>query len=317
MFHLDPLRRRLARTEMQDELAFHIDERIAQLTALGMPPDQARHEAIRRLGPTYAEVEHTLGLSAATKERRLDVRDRLREFADDVRYAIRGLGLRKGFTAVAVLTLGVGIGANTALYSAVDALLLRSLPFSEPGRLLDVVQQSSDEGSAPWSYPKFAFFRDNQRSYSTLAAYSPSATILTGREPERIAIEEVTTQYLSVLGLRVSRGRDFPSELDAAPGARRVALISDALWRRRFNADPGVLGQTLSLNNQPSEIAGVLPPGFRGLSGRAEALVNLSARSAQSLTQAWSLEFSVVGRLRYDVTVPLAQSEAGLIGPRI
>lgn len=317
LFHLDPLRRRLARQEMRDELAFHVDERAAQLTALGMPADQARDEAIRRLGHSWAEVEQQLGHSAERKERRLDVRDRLREFGDDVRYAIRGLASRPGFTAIAVLTLGIGIGANTAIYSAVDALLLRSLPFREPDRLVDIVQRSGDEGTAPWSYPKFAFFRDHQKSYETVAAHAASQTIITGTEPERVPIEEITAGYLSALGVRVARGSDFTAELDASPGARRVTLISDALWQRRFNADPGVVGQSLSLNNQPWEIVGVLPPGFRGLSGRAEALVNLSARSAESLAQAWSLEFSLIGRLRDGVTVQQAMSEASLMGPRI
>ena len=317
LFHLDPFSRRLARQEMRDELAFHLEERVAQLTSRGLSPEAARAEAIRRLGRTYADAEHRLGDSAELKERRLDVRERLREFADDIRYAFRGLAARPGFTAIAVLTLGIGIGANTAIYSAVDALLLRSLPFPEPGRLFDIVQTSRDDGAAPWSHPKYKFFRDNQRSYATLAAHSSSQTILTGADPERVGVEEVTAQYLATLGVPVARGRDFPPEIDAGAGARRVALISDALWQRRFNADPGVVGKSLSLNNQPWEIIGVLPPGFRGLSGRAEALLNLSARAAEELSEPWSLEFSLIGRLKDGVTGPQAIAEAQLIGPRI
>jgi predicted permease len=317
LFHLDLFRRQLARKEMRDELAFHIEERVAQLTSLGMSPEAARAEAIRRLGQTYAEVEHRLGYSAELKERRLDVRDRLREFSDDIRYAFRGLAARPGFTAIAVLTLGIGIGANTAIYSAVDALLLRSLPFPEPSRLFDIVQTSRDDGSAPWSYPKYAFFRDAQRSYATLAAHSSSQTILTGTDPERVGVEEVTSQYLSTLGAQVARGRDFPRDIDAGAGAPRVTVISDALWQRRFNGDLNVVGKSLSLNNEPWEIIGVLPPGFRGLSGRAEALLNLSARSADDLSEPWSLEFSLIGRLRDGVTGAQAIAEARLIGPRI
>ncbi|HWP71808.1 MAG TPA: ABC transporter permease [Gemmatimonadaceae bacterium] len=317
LFHLDPLRRKLARQEMRDELAFHVEERVAQLVARGMSPEDARAEAIRRLGPRYANTGDALERSAELKERRIDVRERLREFTDDVRYAVRGLAMRPGFTAIAVLTLGIGIGANTAIYSAVDALLLRSLPFVEPGRLLDIVQTSRDEGSAPWSYPKYAFFRNQQRSYAALAAHSASQSILTGADPERIPVEEVTAAYLQTLGIRVARGRDFPAQLDAAPAAARVALISDALWQRRFNADPAVVGRSLGLNNQPWEIIGVLPPGFRGLSGRAEVLLNLSARSAEALNEPWSLEFSLIGRLKDGVTIEQARSEASLIGPRV
>ena len=302
---------------MRDELAFHIEERTAQLMALGMSADDARAEAIRRLGQTYAETEQRLGDSAELKERRLDMREKLREFGDDVRYAFRGLAARPGFTAIAVLTLGIGIGANTAIYSAVDALLLRALPFADPGRLFDIVQTSGDDGISVWSYPKYKFFRDAQHSYTSLAAHSSSQIIITGAEPERVAIEEVTGQYLTTLGVQVARGRDFPAEIDAAPGARRVALISDALWQRRFNADPGVVGKSLGLNNQPWEIIGVLPPGFRGLSGRAEALLNLTARDAESLGEPWSLEFSLIGRLKDGVTPEQAMAEAALIGPRI
>jgi putative ABC transport system permease protein len=316
-FHLETRDAARARAEMRDELAFHLEERAQQLMARGMSAAEARAEAVRRLGNSWIETEHHLADSAERKQRRLTMRERLREFTDDARYAWRGLVARPGFTAVAILTLGIGIGANTAIYSAVDALLLRSLPFAEPGRLLDIVQTSGDEGTAPWSYPRYAFFRDAQRSYASLAAHSASQTIITGDEPERVPIEEVTTGYLATLGVRVAHGRDFPADLDAAPGARRVALISDALWQRRFNADPGVLGRSLSLNNQPWEIIGVLPPAFRGLSGRAEALLNLSARPAEQLNEPWSLEFSMIGRLRQAVTPEQAIAEASLIGPRI
>ena len=317
LFHLDPLRRRFARAEMRDELAFHLEERVAQLVALGMTPAEARAEAIRRLGPAWTDAEARLEHSAERKERRLNVRERLQEFIDDVRYALRGLAARPGFTAIAVLTLGIGIGANTAIYSAVDALLLRSLPFPEPGRLFDIVQTSSEDGDAHWSYPKYAFFRDAQNSYGSLAAHGTTQTIITGGEPERVYAEEVTPGYLKTLGIRVARGRDFPAELDAGGGARRVAIISDALWQRRFNADPAVIGQSLSLNNQPWEIIGILPPGFRGLSGRAEVLLSLTARPAADLSEAWSLEFSMIGRLRDGVTGDQAIAEAALMGPRI
>ena len=318
LFHLDPLSRRLARAEMHDELQFHIDERVAQLTALGMSPEQARAEAIRRMGAAWSDTEQHLGDSAELKERRLNVRDRLQEFADDIRYALRGLAARPGFTAIAVLTLGIGIGANTAIYSAVDALLLRSLPFAEPGRLFDIVQTSRDDGTAPWSYPKYAVFRDAQQSYASLALHRTWQTVLTGTEPERVMTEEVTTPYLKTLGVRVAHGRDFPAELDAtAGGQRRVTIISDALWQRLFNADPSVIGQSVRFNNQPWEIIGILPPGFRGLSGRAEALFNLSARAADELTEPWSLEFALIGRLREGVTSEQAIAEAPLIGPRI
>jgi predicted permease len=182
---------------------------------------------------------------------------------------------------------------------------------------MDISQTSSDEGEAPWSYPKFRFYAENQRSFGSVALHTESQVIYGGSEPERIAIEEVSATYLSTLGVRVARGSDFPDGIDAAPGAQRIALISDAMWQRAFNADPDVVGQRVVLDNEPFQIAGVLPASFRGLSGRAELLTNLSARDAQSLTQEWSLEFAMIGRLKDGTSARMAAAEAELLGPRI
>jgi predicted permease len=317
LFDMEPLRRRRARADMREELAFHIEARAAQLRAQGMPPDAAYAEARRRLGSTYPDVEQWLGDSATHKERRLHMRDLLHEVVDDVRYALRGLAQRPAFTTIAVLTLAIGIGANTAIYSAVDALLLRSLPFQAPDRLMDIAQATNDEGTAPWSWPKYRFFAAEQESFGSIAVYGRTQATVTSGEPERIPIEEASAGYLRTLGVRVGLGADFPAGLDDTPGAGRVVLISDGLWQRRFNAAPDVVGQSLNLNNQPWEIIGVLPPGFRGLSGRAEAILNLSARPADDLSQAWSLEFAMIGRLRDGVTPGQAATEARLLGPRI
>jgi putative ABC transport system permease protein len=319
LFSLGLFRRATARDDMREELEFHLEARVARLVARGMTPDAARQDALRRLGaPTRADAERMLGDSAELKERRLDVRDRFSDFMDDVRYALRGLVRSPGFSAIAILTLGIGIGANTAIYSAIDALLLRSLPFPEPSRLTSVVQTTESGGDALWSYPKFRFFKEQQRSYGTLAAYAAYPRTLTGADPERVAIEEVTGEYLRTLGIRTATGADFPSNIDSvAGGAQRLAIISDALWQRRFNADPQIVGKTLGIDNTPFEIVGVLPPGFRGLTGRADALINLTARNAESLAQAWSLEFSVVGRVRDNVSVEQASAEVGLLGPRV
>ena len=182
---------------------------------------------------------------------------------------------------------------------------------------MDIVQTSSDDGTSPWSYPKYAFFRENQRSYAALAAHGSGPD---NPHRHRARAHRVRRSDHGIPDdARCPRraGRDFPAEIDIAGGARRVVLISDALWQRRFNADPGVIGQSLSLNNEPWEIAGVLPPGFNGLSGRAEVLVNLSARPAEDLSQPWSLEYSMIGRLKDGVTVEQAIAEARLLGPRI
>ncbi len=301
-----------ARTEMRDELEFHVESRVEQLVAQGWTAEAARAEALRRIGDPQA-VEAS---AAASRQRRL-TREWARDFADDVRYAFRGLLRNPGFTAIAVLTIAIGIGANTAIYTAVDALLLRALPFREPGRLMDIVQSSPTEGEAVWSWPKYAFYRDNQRAFGALAVHTSGPATLSAAEPERIEVEETSAAYLRALGVTVAHGRDFPTELDAGPAQPRMAIISDALWQRHFAADPGAIGQRVLIDNDPWEVIGVLPPGFRGLSGRPEALVNVTARAAADLQQEWSLEFSMVGRLADGIEPAVAMREAEQLGPRI
>ncbi|HYV98686.1 MAG TPA: ABC transporter permease, partial [Gemmatimonadaceae bacterium] len=318
LFNLGLSSARNVRSEMHEEIAFHIEERVRHLVARGMSPGDARADAIRRFGPSLAAAERALGDSAARRARRLDVRNYLTDFADDVRYAIRGLLNAPAFTTVAVLTLAAGIGANTAIYSAVDALLLRALPFREPARLMDIAQtEGSGNGTAPWSYPRYTFFRNAQHSFTSLAAYTSSMTTLTGENPERVPFEEVTSDYLGTLGVAVARGHDFSHDATASPGSARYALISHALWARRFNSDPEIVGKTLDVNNNPWEIIGVLPSGFRGLSGNADVITNLTARAADDLSQEWSLEYSVIGRLRDGTTAPQAENETRAIGDRL
>jgi len=302
-----------AANEMREELAHHIEARAAQLVSQGWDPHEARAEAERRL----ASHASALAASATRKARVLAWREWFTDFRDDARFALRGLVRRPLFAAVAICTIGVGIGANTAIYTALDALLWRALPFPEPGRLMDIVQVSPDEGSVHWSYPKFDFFRRNQQAFASVAAYTGSPVVLGGTEPERIEVEEVTAEYLRTLRVPLITGRDFPTTLDATPGAARVAILSDALWQRRFRADPNVVGTTIVLNNQPWEVVGVVAPGFRGLSGRADAFVNLSARSAEELGQSWSLEFAMIGRLRDGVSPEAGTADAVRLGPRI
>ena len=238
------------------------------------------------------------------------MRERLDALRDDLRFAARGLVRRPVFAFVAILTLAVGIGANTAIYSAIDALLLRALPFREPERLMDVALVPPEENAAPWSYPKYLFYRDHQKSFATLAVHTTTPAILTGTDPERITIEAVSADYLATLGVRPATGVDFPREVDAGPNARRVALISDGLWRRRFGMDPRVAGQVLHLDDKSYEIIGVLPRAFAGLSGRAEALVPVTVQTADELGEPWSLTYSLIGRLANAVSPDQAASEA-------
>ena len=305
-----------AKHDMRDELEYHVRERAARLEARGMSPGDALAEARRRLGTSIEDATENLGASAERKERRLRMRDWLHDLASDVRYAARGLARRPGFTVVAVLTLAIGIGGNTAIYSAVDALLLRALPFQQPDRLMDVVL-TGEQGATQWSYPKAEAYRRAQTSFGSLALYLSRPITLTGDNPERIVMEEISAEYLRTLGVRVALGADFSPAVDAGPGAGAVALISDGLWRRRFAGAPDVAGKMLQLDNRSYEILGVLPAGFQGISGNADALINLTARSAEDLGEAWSLEFSMVGRLKPGATPEQAAAETKTVGAEV
>ncbi len=247
---------------------------------------------------------------------------RIDDLSQDLRYAARGLRRRPGFALVAILTLAVGIGANTAMFSAVDALLLRTLPFRDPARLVEVVQRSpfdpANGGStdAPWSYPKFMTFAHDAQSYRDVALDATQERVLPGPAPERLTTETVSARFLAVLGVPLVLGHDFPAAEDAHAGAAKLVIISNGLWQRRFHADPAVIGTLLRVDSTAYQIIGVLPAGFRGLSGQADMLTPVTARTSDDLGP-WDLEFTLIGRLKPGVSVTQADAEARLLAPRV
>jgi predicted permease len=183
----------------------------------------------------------------------------------DMRYGLRVLWKSPGFTIVAVLSLALGVGANTAIFSIVNAVLLRSLPFSHPERLVKIVASNSGVGARDigLSVPEFDDLRSRAGVFDQVTAIQGGPTNLTGAErPQRFELLEVSPNYFSMLGTSAHIGRVFgPS--DEAPGFAEAAVISDSLWARAFGRDPGVLGRKIQLDNDPYTIVGVLPPGFR------------------------------------------------------
>src|SRR5688500_1620714 len=180
----------------------------------------------------------------------------------DLRHAARGLGRAPGFTAAAVLTLALALGANTAIFSVVDAALLRPLPFDDPERLV-LVWETMGDWKTRWVAPaNFVDWRRDARSFEALAGYSSSDVNLSGAgEPERLKSAVVSDNLCDLLGARAAVGRVFQRGEDES--GRRLALLSDGLWRRRFGADANVVGRTVRLNGEPHEIVGVMPPAFR------------------------------------------------------
>ncbi|HTO72902.1 MAG TPA: ABC transporter permease, partial [Gemmatimonadales bacterium] len=227
---------------------------------------------------------------------------------------------------VVILTLALGLGANTAIFSAVDAMLLRPLPYADPDRLLDVsltVPPRYNEPArnrVPWSYPKFAAFVGAQRPFSDVGVFaSMELTLRADGEAERIASETANGGYLRTLGISPALGRNIQPDEEKAPGAPKVALISDRLWQRRFNADPGVLGRAINLGGDAYTVIGVLPRGFLGMSGRADVITSLLSSPPEELNEPWSHFLQMVGRLKPGLTIEQARAqvlEAGAVVDR-
>jgi predicted permease len=184
----------------------------------------------------------------------------------DVRYAVKWLARSPGFAAVAILSLGIGIGFNTALFSIVDALLFRPLPIADPSRIVDVYTRGGDgDKYATSSYPDYLDFNSRNAVFSSLLAYSPSIGALKAGDRSRMALGEVVSgNYFQVLGVSAVAGRTLLPDDDRA-GAPRAAVISYAMWQREFGRDPGAVGRTLLVHGQIYTIVGVAPPRFTGL----------------------------------------------------
>ena len=225
----------------------------------------------------------------------------------DIRYGLRIMLKQPGFTLVAVITLALGIGANTAIFSLVNSILLRPLPFREPDRLVRMVQASPKLGLTSWgvSQADFAAYREQNRSFESIAIYNTGATNLTGAgEPERLPIGTVTADFFKVFGVNPLLGRTFAVGEDVK-GKNQVCVISHAFWQRRFGGDPNVVGRTLNLNNTPTQIVGVMPAEFKFPRYETDLWTPLAFDAKRTAPYF----FSVIGRLKPGVQVGQAQAD--------
>src|SRR5689334_18248156 len=177
----------------------------------------------------------------------------------DIRYGVRMLLKKPGFTLVAVLTLALGIGANTAIFGVINAVILRPLPYAEPERIIRMYGKFSQGNRASTSPPDFLDYRAQNRTFEEFAAFlSHSFNLTGGAEPERIFGADVTTNFFQALGIKPVRGRSFTPE-EEQEGRAQVAVISESLWQRRFGGDTGIIGKTLMLDGANHTIVGVMP----------------------------------------------------------
>ena len=232
----------------------------------------------------------------------------------DLRYGLRMLAKNPGFTAVALLTLALGIGANTAIFSVVNGVLLRPLPYPEPGRLMLVYERSREFGHLSVAYPNFLDWRRENHSFTDIAAFRGDDFNFTGSgQPEHLGGEFVSASLLPVLGVNPMLGRNFLPQEDRQ-GAGGVVILTYGLWKSRFGADPNILGKTMTLNGRNYKVIGVLPSEFR-FRGQAELYVPLAQGPSVELNDRETHPgLNVVGRLKPDVTMAAAQAEMTSIG---
>ena len=228
-------------------------------------------------------------------------------FFQDLRYGARILLKQPAVTLVAVVTLALGIGANTAIFSLVNSILLRPLPFREPDRVVIMLQASPKLNLSSWgvSQADFAAYRDQNRSFESIALYNRSAVNLTGQgEPERLPVTNVTADFFKVFGVSPLLGRTFVEGEDAQD-KNLVCVISYAFWQRRFGGDRNILGRVLNLNNTPTQIVGVMPADFKFPRLEIDLWIPLALDTKRTAPYL----FAVVGRLKPGVQVAQAQAD--------
>ena len=290
--------------EVADEVRHYLDEATAAHLARGLSPDAARRAARLELGgeAQVNEVvrgsgwEHTVEIAAA-----------------DLRYAARRLFAAPGFTTITVLTLALGIGATTAIFSALNPILFQPLPYPEPGRLAAVVEVQRDAGHNAGTFGMYQEFAQRARSLESIAVIRSWQPTMTGAgQPERLEGQRVSAGYLRTLGVAPAAGRDLETT-DDRPGAPRVVIISDALWRRRFRADPAILGRTITLDDDAYTVVGRMQPRFENVLAPASDLWT-PLQYDISQPSAWGHHLRTIARLRPGVTHAEATRELDRLG---
>jgi predicted permease len=297
--------------ELDRELSFHLDQQVQENIAHGMSPDDA-----------YAAAKRSFGGVAQTQEECRDMRrtNHIETIWNDLRYAVRTLARTPGFTIIIVLTLALSIGANSAIFSVIQGVLLRPLPFRQPERLVRIYFQSDSQPKFPLNPNDFRDFRERNRTFESIAAMTRHDVQLSGNGADPVMLRGfvVTAGYFGMLGLTPARGRDFTTDDELAERGR-LAILSDHLWRSRFSADPNILGRTVTLNTETFTIVGVMPPNAQHPGNNFQAIADgdtvdlwMPFSLYQMLDDRGSHFMDTIGRLKPGVTY--AQANADLSG---
>ena len=247
--------------DVDDELRFHVEMAAADLVARGVEPNAARTEAERRFG-TVSDIRDACLTIDERRRRRAATADSMSALMLDLRYALRSLRNTPMLTLVGSLTLMLGVGATTAIFSVVDGVLLRPLPYPSASRLVVVTetQRAGDNGTTPLSYPEFLDWqqRGSQIFHRVGASFSTTLTLTGVSQPAVMRGMRVSANLPAILGVKPIRGRTFRPEEDAGT-ADRVVMLSETFWRQHFNGDPSIVGRSLELSGYPFTVIGIYP----------------------------------------------------------
>jgi putative ABC transport system permease protein len=309
-------RRQRAERELDEELRACLDTAVEEKMRRGLDRKQATRVARLELGLVSVE---------SVKDRVRDVgwETQIERLWQDVRYAGRALRKNPGFTAVAVFTLALGVGVNTAIFSVVNAVMLRPLPFGNPDRLVRIYESNPERGWPEFSAsdPNFLDWRAQATSWEALAAFDGgTVSLTTGAGVDVLRALRVTSDFLPAIGFSPALGRNFRPDETQPGGDLNITIISDGLWRRAFGADPRVIGGSVRVNDTPHTIIGVLPARFDGAGLRASGFSEtelLLPRAPDPNRSRGDHQLSVIGLLKPHVTLGEARAELTTIAARL
>jgi len=296
-------RKKRVEKELDDELRGFFDMAAEEKMNQGMCREEALRSARLERGSLEVsrEVVRTAGWESFVET-----------CWQDLRFAVRILRKSPGFTSVAILTLALGIGANTAIFSLVNGVLLRPLPYRNPNRLTMVWEKSRDGSPENVGYATYLDWESQNKSFEEIAIYSSWQPVLQVGEPEQFSGLRVTSNYFRTLGIHPEIGRDFLPEEDV-PNANKVVMLSHSLWQRKFNSDPNIIGHSINLEGVARQIVGVMPRDFRFPSPQSDVWIPLDMDSRNTSTY-WAGDFMpVIGRLRPGATTQQADAEIRLL----
>jgi len=298
--------RRAVERELDEEMRFHLERQVAENLAAGMPAQEARRTAMIDFG----------GVESMKEECRETRKSNwIHDFAQDLRYAVRMLGKSPGFATIAILTLALGIGSNTAIFSVVNATLLKPLPFRNPEKVVALWQTESAPGSYPLTGEDYLGWKAENSAFEVMSLYSwPSnSNVTAGAAPEGATVVQTEANFFSLLGVYPQIGRTFASGEDQNGGSR-VALLSHAFWKARFAAAKDVLNRSVSLNGEPYTVIGVMPAWYR-TPAEAELWIPLDMTKSK-LGMRGSHQWRAIGRIKQGVTLEQARADLRTIAER-